>query len=316
MSVRKITLAKEGSDEVEYLYPKTTADIVEYIDDQSVKDKLDSLDEVEREVRTARKASHDNIIKSNLSERIHEDYEDLKNRIDNITQTDINLFDGILSIEKGGTGASTIYDALFNLSYRTASGAVDLNDLKNKEHLGIWPFDMSNHLTNSPSEATGYLIVIKQSEMTCKQIWLNQGSDKYHEIYTRVYNGSEWKDWVKISNEIDLEELKDYTDTKITDLRKVALVGSDAENQTGWHLVAEGILSGYSNASIMFAVHDTKSYNSGILALDVRCTNNEIVYKNIGWLTRSGFSLEDFAIQTYSNNSWKLFYKVNQRYTI
>ena len=492
MSVTKMTLAKEDNNGVEYFYPKTTADIVEYTEEQSVKDKLDSIDWVENEVKEARIAAHDNKQKTDLKTRIDEDYNDLDTRIDNITQLNINNFAGILGIERGGTGKSTAYDALFNLAYRTTSEIADLNNLRNKEHIGVWYFGSANHPTNAPSTTTGYLIVIGESGILCKQIWFNQGSDKYYEIYSRVYTGSSWRDWVKVADKKDLQDLREellqaisdsmetILNTKITtsklddnfvlpinkggtnatsapqalynlsthivytknvdlndlvgrnlnsttstgneyigcyyfgseyypinapesnttgylivmhgggsvrkhiwvnsgsnsnyyniyvrtyagstwqpwkklateaditlleeqindlsnntqnlatkadmtlleeqindllnNTRKVALVGSDEENQTGWHLVAEGALSGYSNASIIFAVHDTKSYNSGILALDIRCANNSITYKNIGWLTRSGFSLDDFAIQSYTNNLWRLFCKVNQRY--
>ena len=469
MSVTKMTLAKEDNNGVEYFYPKTTADIVEYTEEQSVKDKLDSINWVENEVKEARIAAHDNKQKTDLKTRIDEDYNDLDTRIDNITQLNINNFAGVLGIEKGGTGKSTAYDALFNLAYRTTSEIADLNNLRNKEHIGVWYFGSANHPTNAPSTTTGYLIVIGESGVLCKQIWFNQGSDKYYEIYSRVYTGSSWRDWVKVADKKDLQDLREellqaisnsmetILNTKITtsklddnfvlpinkggtnatsapqalynlsthivytknvdlndlvgrnlnsttstgneyigcyyfgseyypinapesnttgylivmhgggsvrkhiwvnsgsnsnyyniyvrtyagstwqpwkklateaditllegqindllnNTRKVALVGSDEENQTGWHLVAEGALSGYSNASIIFAVHDTKSYNSGILALDIRCVDNSITYKNIGWLTRSGFSLDDFAIQSYTNNLWRLFCKVNQRY--
>ena len=452
MSVTKMTLAKEDNNGVEYFYPKTTSDIVEYTEEQSVKDKLDSLDGVEREVIQARIAAHDNEQKSNLKTRIDEDYNNLDTRIDNITQLDINNFAGILGIDKGGTGKSTAYDALFNLAYRTTSEIVDLNNIRDKEHIGVWYFGSANHPTNAPSTTTGYLIVIGESGTLCKQIWFNQGSDNYYEIYTRVYTGSSWRDWVKVADKKDLHDLEEdllqaindikittnnldddfvlpiskggtnaitaaqalynlsthiidtidvdlnnligknlnsdnstgneyigcyyfgseyypinapesnatgyliimhgsgsmrkhiwitdkivdsnyyniyirtyngstwqpwkkiATETDIADMRRIALVGSDEANQTGWHLVAEGTLSGDNSASIIFAVHDTKSYNSGILALDVRCVENTITYKNIGWLTRSGFSLNDFAIQTYSDNSWRLFCNVNQQY--
>ena len=102
MSVTKMTLAKEDNNGVEYFYPKTTSDIVEYTEEQSVKDKLDSLDGVEREVIQARIAAHDNEQKSNLKTRIDEDYNNLDTRIDNITQLDINNFAGILGIDKIG----------------------------------------------------------------------------------------------------------------------------------------------------------------------------------------------------------------------
>lgn len=44
MAINKGTLAKEVNGIVEYIYPKTASDIVEYTPAQSVKEKLDSLD--------------------------------------------------------------------------------------------------------------------------------------------------------------------------------------------------------------------------------------------------------------------------------
>ena len=115
MSVRKVTLAREDNDGVEYVYPKTTSDIVEYTEEQSVKDKLDSIGWIENEVKGARTAAHDNKQKTDLKTRIDEDYNDLDTRINNITQLNIDNFAGILGINKGGTGKSTAYDALFNI---------------------------------------------------------------------------------------------------------------------------------------------------------------------------------------------------------
>ena len=219
MSVTKMTLAKEDNNGVEYFYPKTTSDIVEYTEEQSVKDKLDSLDGVEREVIQARIAAHDNEQKSNLKTRIDEDYSNLDTRIDNITQLDINNFAGILGIDKGGTGKSTAYDALFNLAYRTTSEIVDLNNIRNKEHIGVWYFGSANHPTNAPSTTTGYLIVIGESGTLCKQIWFNQGSDNYYEIYTRVYTGSSWRDWVKVADKKDLHDLEEDLLQAINDIK-------------------------------------------------------------------------------------------------
>ena len=59
--------------------------------------------------------------------------------------------------------------ALFNLAYRTTSEIVDLNNIRNKEHIGIWYFGSANHPTNAPSTTTGYLIVIGESGTLCKQ---------------------------------------------------------------------------------------------------------------------------------------------------
>lgn len=44
MAINKATLAKEVSGVVEYIYPKTDADIVEYSSDVSVREKIDTLE--------------------------------------------------------------------------------------------------------------------------------------------------------------------------------------------------------------------------------------------------------------------------------
>ena len=65
------------------------------------------------------------------------------------------------------------------------------------------------------------LIVIGESGTLCKQIWFNQGSNNYYEIYTRVYTGFSWRDWVKVADKKDLQDLREellqaISDTKIT----------------------------------------------------------------------------------------------------
>ena len=113
MSVTKVTLAKEDNNGVEYIYPKTTSDIVEHqvknTDEYTtVKKKLDDLDDVttsirydlnnvKNEVTDARTAKSDNSEKVDLKTRIDADYDALVSRIEN---TNINDFPGILSISK------------------------------------------------------------------------------------------------------------------------------------------------------------------------------------------------------------------------
>lgn len=46
MAVHKATLAKKNKqDEVEYIYPRTSADLVEYAENQSIEDKINELEE-------------------------------------------------------------------------------------------------------------------------------------------------------------------------------------------------------------------------------------------------------------------------------
>lgn len=63
-TISKVTLAKEVDGVVDYIYPKTSSDVVEYDSSATVKDKLDyiiaKLEELETKV--------DNISSSNLTE--------------------------------------------------------------------------------------------------------------------------------------------------------------------------------------------------------------------------------------------------------
>lgn len=45
MAINKATLAKEVDGKIEYIYPKTTADLVEYTAEQTVEQKIQSIDQ-------------------------------------------------------------------------------------------------------------------------------------------------------------------------------------------------------------------------------------------------------------------------------
>ena len=82
--INKGTIAKEIDGVLEYIYPKTTSDIVEYTSEQSVKDKLDELDTI----------TYDNTaIVSTLFEKIGDEssgiIKDIKDLEDSVT--DVNL---------------------------------------------------------------------------------------------------------------------------------------------------------------------------------------------------------------------------------
>ena len=79
MAINKATIVKEVDGVIEYIYPKTTADIVEYTADVSVKDKLDELESTiseanNQEVVDARVAKSDGLTKSSLKARIDADF--------------------------------------------------------------------------------------------------------------------------------------------------------------------------------------------------------------------------------------------------
>lgn len=280
MSITKVTLAKESNTGIEYLYPKTTSDIVEY-NNITVKAKLDSLD--------AGVTNINNILK------------------------DVNNIPGILEISKGGTSANTAPIALYNLSWHTVTENMDLNDFIGTEHMGYYYFGSTHIPANAPVNARGYLIVIRGGGYQRKQIWINQGGSGTNQngIYVRSYDNYQWTTWNTIS-------------------KNVALVGSDDANNTGWHKVASGTLSGYSNTSIMFAVHDTKSYVSGILNLDIRCVtsngsdaivtdSSNAQRSRLTWLITNGISenstisFKDFMV-VVNGATWTMYYSVKQRY--
>ncbi|MGN1327772.1 MAG: hypothetical protein ACI4VQ_06850 [Clostridia bacterium] len=107
-----------------------------------------------------------------------------------------------------------------------------------------------------------------------------------------------------------------FDGTSDINIRKVAIVGSDAASSKGWYKAVSGNLTGYSNVSMLFAVHSTNDYCSGILQLDLRCDNGSTVgVKKFGWLTRYGFSTSNFIVNV-SGNNWAIYENVtsNQYY--
>ena len=101
MAINKATLAKEVDGKIEYIYPKTTADMVEYTSSQTVKDKLDALTTEDAridgrisnivtnagtnntEIVDARVAASDGAAKTTLKDRIDTDYNQLSSEIEN-----------------------------------------------------------------------------------------------------------------------------------------------------------------------------------------------------------------------------------------
>ena len=91
-----------------------------------------------------------------------------------------------------------------------------------------------------------------------------------------------------------------------------AKVGSDAENSNGWYKVCSGTLTGYNNTSLIFAIHNAKSAESGIFVVDLRCDNGaSITINKFGWLVRNGYALTDFIINTNGNN-WAIYQNITR----
>jgi len=98
------------------------------------------------------------------------------------------------------------------------------------------------------------------------------------------------------------------TTSRITS--QVSQVGSDAASSAGWYKVVSGTLTGYSNVSLMFAIHNTSGYESGILVFDLRCDNGtSLTVKKFNWLIRQGYSLGDFIVNTNGNN-WAIYQNI------
>ena len=242
MSVRKVTLAREDNNGVEYVYPKTTSDIVEHqiknTDEYtSVKNKLDEFENkveltetVFNEVKNARTAKSDGIIKDKLKTRIDADYDALNNKIDTKYEDACRKIDNdigsitidnlirnyIVPIEHGGTSANNKNDALYNLTYNIYDNSItSMHNLNNYTKQGYWHFQnagQTNTIQNYPASGnSGYLFVIKggnSGNNTIKQIWISQENTNY--VYIRSYGiNNTWDTWIKMATEKDIEDAID-----------------------------------------------------------------------------------------------------------
>lgn len=84
LAINKATLAKEVDGVVEYIYPKTTADMVEYDPDNTVEQKIDAID---NELADARVAKSDGELKANLNERLLADLDQVSKDLETIKET-------------------------------------------------------------------------------------------------------------------------------------------------------------------------------------------------------------------------------------
>ena len=142
MAINKGTIAKEVNGIVEYIYPKTTADIVEYSLTESVKDILDSLNTIAREYD----GDIANIIAviGDENSGIIKDINDLKEVIDNLdiaSSTNNGLMSSEDKVKLDGieVGANrTIVDRALNIeSTNPVQNKViteALNDKADKNH--------------------------------------------------------------------------------------------------------------------------------------------------------------------------------------
>ena len=103
LAINKATLAKEVDGVVEYIYPKTTADMVEYDPDNTVEQKLISVDD---ELAEARVAKSDGVEKASLAERLTADLEKVAADIKKVEETaaastgDTIIYEGDVTINE------------------------------------------------------------------------------------------------------------------------------------------------------------------------------------------------------------------------
>ena len=89
--------------------------------------------------------------------------------------------------------------------------------------------------------------------------------------------------------------------------RRIAFIGSDAENTNGWYKVAEQTCSGYGDTNITFVVTSTYSnYSAGVLQLQIRSDSSSISCRTLKWLTRIGFNENNYVV-VISGMKWTLY---------
>ena len=228
----------------------------------------------------------------------------ISNTITNTLSDTVNAtnFTGVLPITKGGTGGSDRATALHNLvkaDILTDNNGDETYDLNLYTDPGYWYFTETMECINGPliTHQAGYLFVIKGGGSNVKQYYTLQAGayELQNETYVRTYS-SGWTDWQKINS-------------------KIALIGSNENNSNGWYKVAYGTLTGYSNTSLIFAVHSTGDYKSGILVLDIQNSNETTnTCRKLGWLVRHGFDAGDCCVVCDTNtNSWTLYHRITRR---
>lgn len=104
MAINKATLAKEVDGKVEYIYPKTTADLVEYDSTQTVEQKLQSIDKdvaaVDKRVDTLSKG----VSSGSVSTTSDAELFDIRNPNRDVVGTDVT-YDSAGAAVRGQIGA-------------------------------------------------------------------------------------------------------------------------------------------------------------------------------------------------------------------
>ena len=128
MAITTATLAQETDGVVEYIYPKTIADIVEYDTTQNVKEKIESLDANITATNTRIESVE------NIKDDFTSDTEDIKNRLStletiiNTLQANYNTMSATVSNLK-----TTVTNIENNMSNNTVTLPCDGLDLTTTE---------------------------------------------------------------------------------------------------------------------------------------------------------------------------------------
>ena len=118
------------------------------------------------------------------------------NVIDNLESTSAT---DALSANQGRV-LKDLFDGLESSIENHLTGSFNLNDFNT---FGVHWFKGSTTLTNQPSGVVNGWLIVLNSELTVKQIWLRSGTPNStdHEIYTRTYASSDgWSDWYALHN--------------------------------------------------------------------------------------------------------------------
>lgn len=152
--INKGTIAKEIDGVLEYIYPKTTSDIVEYTSEQSVKDKLDELDTITYNNTTTVSTLFEKI--GDESSGIIKDIKDLEDSV-----TDVNLATtesaGLMSKEDKikldgiaeGANKVIVDDALSSESTNPVQNKVVTEALNNKSSINHIHTTVNGHTVES-----------------------------------------------------------------------------------------------------------------------------------------------------------------------
>lgn len=112
-----------------------------------------------------------------------------------------------IPITNGGTGATTVLDALSNLGLGVIRVQTEGTNLNNYKEYGIYSFTEGYVPTNIPTGVVnGWLLVLPMTmgyEGMVKQVFLRAGTlnDNDHEIYVRTLSDSTWSNWSKIQKD-------------------------------------------------------------------------------------------------------------------